>query len=184
MNPYAVPLKLSERQALACLSFARSDICKGGASMAFVFRSLQYLAPDGLSSAQAFDQGQVVPGSCELSAGDLPRVKLATYSIVHEDMIPEALNSVPLVVALDASQSTFHFYKSGLYHQLGCDQDNYNHHVLLVGYSAGEELQANYLLRNSWGLNWGESGHMRLLKNKQVNTCLPLRMAIYPNLAG
>lgn len=62
-------------------------------------------------------------------------------------------------VALAASSSAFQFYKSGVV--TGCNDRGINHGVTLVGTGnlGGENF---YLIRNSWGANWGDNGHIRL----------------------
>jgi len=194
-SPNAPPVKLSERQVLDCLAATptppgSSPVCSGSSSMVQVFDLLQHQPAAGLSTAQNYlDQLSRQPGgaTCDVAPADLPRVRANAYVVVHRDNIPDALlNSGPLTVALDASQSTFHFYSSGLYHDQNCSTDTYNQHLLLVGYSSapeGEPSQAHYLARNSFGPKWGESGHVRLLKDERRNKCLPQNLAIYPNLA-
>ena len=117
-------------------------------------------------------------------------MRLSAFGLVHTDNIPDALvNSGPLAVAVDASQSTFHFYSSGLYHDDGCSPDTYNLHVLLVGLNApegsaaDESSSSSYLVRASLGRKWGESGYMRMLRDSGRNKCLPQHFAVYPNLA-
>uniref|UniRef100_A0A7S1SDI8 Peptidase C1A papain C-terminal domain-containing protein n=1 Tax=Alexandrium catenella TaxID=2925 RepID=A0A7S1SDI8_ALECA len=62
----------------------------------------------------------------------------------------------PVVVSVDASD--WFPYESGIFD--GCSPDAVvNHAVLAVGY----EKRA-YIIRNSWGAQWGEQGHIRLLR--------------------
>lgn len=67
----------------------------------------------------------------------------------------------PVVVAVEA-ESWFN-YESGIFD--GCNKDAVlSHAVLLRGY--GEESSNKFwLIQNSWGSNWGESGHIRLLRH-------------------
>eukprot|EP00913_Durusdinium_trenchii_P001584 g1467.t1 len=66
----------------------------------------------------------------------------------------------PVVVSADASN--WETYGGGIFD--GCGRNAaVNHAVLAVGY--GRSPQGKYwIIRNSWGREWGESGHMRLLR--------------------
>lgn len=64
----------------------------------------------------------------------------------------------PVSIAVDASLSSFHSYKSGVYYDSKCSK-NPNHAVLLVGYGRDEDSEKDYwLVKNSYGEEWGEDG--------------------------
>jgi hypothetical protein len=72
-----------------------------------------------------------------------------------------------------------------------------NHGVLLVGYGTVQKTDRVrgfchefWIIRNSWGANWGEEGFFRLCmdglgdKDKPFGTCLVNKYATWPNLDG
>jgi len=66
----------------------------------------------------------------------------------------------PVVVAVDANN--WFNYDSGIFD--GCDKDAIlGHAVLAKGYAA-DSGNKYWLIQNSWGANWGESGHIRLIR--------------------
>lgn len=67
-------------------------------------------------------------------------------------MVDAIANVGPVSVGIYASDS-FAFYKSGVFVDNNC-QYYPNHAVNLVGYGT-EKNQDYYILRNSWGENWG-----------------------------
>ncbi|GAA34712.2 cathepsin L [Clonorchis sinensis] len=68
----------------------------------------------------------------------------------------------PISVAIHASLESFMGYKSGVYSDEECSSDQLDHAVLVVGY--GEENGIPYwLIKNSWGFDWGEMGNKRKL---------------------
>ncbi len=94
-----------------------------------------------------------------------------------------ALSQTPLSVAIDAEGPHFQFYKSGVYSE-PC-QDNLCHGVLIVGY--GEEDGVKYyVVKNSWGEGWGESGYIRLLRDEKDDAgwCGIRMQASYPEVSG
>jgi len=84
----------------------------------------------------------------------------------NEDAMVAGLNTHgPLSVALDATY--WSYYSNGIYDG-PCSTTTMNHGVLLVGY--GEEKDTKYwIVKNSWGADWGEKGYIRLIRGK--NKC-------------
>ena len=86
-----------------------------------------------------------------------------------ENEIKEYLYSNgPLAIAINADP--FQYYTSGIIDddKYSCDPELLNHAVVLVGY--GNEKGLDYwIIRNSWGENWGEKGYVRVSRGK--GTC-------------
>ena len=94
-----------------------------------------------------------------------------------------ALNQQPVSVAIQADQREFQLYSSGVYTaKCGTTLD---HGVLTVGYDS-QDNQDYYILKNSWGITWGEQGYIKLGRGPQYNDgqgqCGILLEASYPVL--
>jgi len=74
-----------------------------------------------------------------------------------------ALNKQPVSVAIEADQSAFQLYKSGVF--TGTCGSNLDHGVLAVGYGtlSGTDY---YKVKNSWGPSWGQGGYILIQRNK------------------
>jgi len=100
------------------------------------------------------------------------RVRVSGWNALPSNQakpLMEALVSQgPAVVAVDAN--SWFDYESGIFDSCGKDV-TLDHAVLAKGY--GQENGHDYwLIQNSWGQNWGESGHIRLLKHAdEDNQC-------------
>ena len=64
------------------------------------------------------------------------------------------------------------FHSGGIYTDKSCNvAGSYgaiNHAVVLVGYGTENGLDY-WIVRNSWGPNWGEKGHFRIQRG--INLC-------------
>ena len=89
----------------------------------------------------------------------------STWDPVDEDEIKEFLYETgPLAVALNAN--TLQFYTGGIVDSSSwiCSTSGINHAVTLVGY--GVDTKDYWIVRNSWGKNWGEDGYFRIARGK------------------
>ncbi|XP_019524326.1 PREDICTED: cathepsin L1-like [Hipposideros armiger] len=88
----------------------------------------------------------------------------------------------PISVGIDASYSSFQFYKNGIYYEPQCSSEDLDHGVLVVGYGFEKaELDRNkyWIVKNSWGTDWGMKGYIKMAKDRN-NHCGIATMASYP----
>lgn len=70
----------------------------------------------------------------------------------------------------------------GVYSDPECtnNEDDLKHAMVLVGYGEDPQDGAYWILRNSWGKDWGENGYIRV--RRRGNLCGVSTFAVYPVL--
>lgn len=162
---------LSPQQIATCAPNPLECGGKGNCQGATAELAFDYVA----SSAGLYDEFQMpyteyygVESKCVLPS-DTPRAIISGYIKLEENNYEQLMYAVanvgPIAVSVDASN--WHSYSSGIFN--GCNQTNpdINHAVVLVGYGTDYTSGQDYwLVRNSWSASWGESGYIRLLRQK------------------
>merc|ERR1712178_567954 len=93
------------------------------------------------------------------------------------DKMQSAIQQQPVSIAIQADQSSFQHYTSGILS--GNCGTNLDHGVLAVGYDSGAGY---WLVKNSWGTSWGDQGYIKL--SQTGNVCGILSQPVYPTVSG
>ena len=100
-------------------------------------------------------------GSCTGDLSDKVLTVSNYYTLSGESsMAAHAVSTGPIAIAVDAN--TWSSYTGGIMSSCGTSID---HAVQAVGV----DTSSYWLIRNSWGSSWGESGYIRLAYGQ--NTC-------------
>jgi len=103
--------------------------------------------------------------------------KVKSYKDVSPDgtgaSLKAALQKGPVSVAVEADQTAFQFYHTGVVTK-GCGSQ-LDHGVLAVGYG-NLNGQDYFLVKNSWGPSWGDKGYIRIAPDQ----CGITHAASYP----
>lgn len=151
--------KFSEQQLVDCSKNDDNDGCNGGfMDFAFIYLFNHYFC---LSSDYPY---KGVDGICKYDDCKRKGIHAVTG---HKAVTPnqtkalkEALNSGPVSVAVEANNSAFKNYKGGIINS-DCGE-NLDHGVTAVGYGVDEKQGEYFIVRNSWGTTWGESGYFKI----------------------
>lgn len=145
-------VQLSEQQLVDCGSAVGCQGCNGG----WASKALSYLQSAGGSVARSAYPYTGRDGSCRKGIA-------AAAKVTGVSGVSNAKTSIaggPIAVYLEAN-SGFMSYTGGIYNGV-CGQ--YNHAVTVVGWGVSGATEY-WIIRNSWGSNWGESGHIRVKIN-------------------
>ncbi|KAJ7944459.1 Cysteine proteinase [Quillaja saponaria] len=152
-------LSLSEQELVDC-DRVHNQGCNGGL-MDYAFEFI--IQNGGIDTEQDYPyQGD--NGKCDPTR-NAKVVSIDGYEDVQpydEIALKKAVAHQPVSVAIEATGRALQLYQSGVFNgECGTSLD---HAVVAVGY--GTENGVDYwLVRNSWGTNWGEDGYVKIERN-------------------
>jgi len=152
-------VSFSEQQIVDCSSSYGNEGCNGGL-MDYCF---QYTAAEGIEPASVYPY-KAVQGTCKY-AKTKTVFKNTGFSDVPQgdnDALASAVAQQPVSVGIEADSSAFQLYTSGIFNDPSCGTQ-LDHGVLAVGYGSANSTDY-WIIKNSWGTSWGESGYMRMIK--------------------
>ncbi|RZC37668.1 cathepsin L1 [Asbolus verrucosus] len=171
---YRSTVTLSEQQLVDCVRNAQG--CRGG----WMNNAFTYIARNGGINYDRDYPYQAKDGPCRYRSGK-PRVTIRGYAyltVANENMLKQMVATRgPISVAIDAG-GNFGGYRSGVYYNPSCSTSKFTHAVVIVGY--GNENGMDYwLVKNSWGPDWGQNGYIKMARNRR-NHCGIASKASYP----
>jgi len=163
---------LSEQQLVDCSDSYGNQGCNGG----LMDQAFEYIIANGITTEAAYPY-TAQDGQCQ--SGKPVASRLTSYVDVtagSEDALLQAVALGPVSVAIEADQQCFQFYSGGILSDPSCGMQ-LDHGVLAVGYgtTAGTDF---WIVKNSWGTSWGESGYIRMIRGQ--NECGIAQEASYP----
>ncbi|CCF76151.1 Papain family cysteine protease [Babesia microti strain RI] len=153
-------LVLSPQELVDCTINANG--CKGGNPI----YAFNYVRDHGLCTLNDYPyvgfQQKCSSSSCK------HKIPIKNKMLVTSGFDIALAQGSPMVVGIDAN-GPFQHYSHGIF-EAPCTPGTSNHAVLLVGYGVDKETGKKYwVIKNSWGPDWGEKGYARILRSDDGN---------------
>jgi len=173
-------LSFSEQQLVDCAGLRWGNFgCNGGLQQ----YAFNYWGKFNAMSEAAYPYAGV-DQPCAYDANNTTGVNVPSWAWVTPYVatgIQQALVQQPLSISIQANQLSFQLYKSGVFNNSNCGT-NLDHAVLNIGYGTDATGGPYWLVKNSWGTSWGESGYIRFAQVADGNGICGNQMEpLYPN---
>ncbi|XP_054778213.1 zingipain-1-like [Prosopis cineraria] len=157
-------VSVSEQQLVSC--DPNSYGCSGGQA----FFAFEYVIKNGGIASEEDYPYEAINGTC-----DHEKKKIAltidgygNVTSLSEQSLFCAVSRQPVSVYIYATTQDFQFYKGGLFDGSSCTNVshwNTTHAMLIVGYDSFGDGLDYWIVKNSWGKDWGDNGYIYIKRN-------------------
>lgn len=171
-------VSLSEQELIDC-DTQENKGCNGG----IMDSAFDFIKKKGGISTENTYPYKAAQKRCDVRKMNSPAVSIDGHEDVpanDEDALLKAVANQPVAVAIEASGSDFQFYSEGVFTgECGKELD---HGVAIVGYGSAQDGTKYWIVRNSWGSEWGEKGYIRMQRGieDKEGLCGIAMLASYP----
>lgn len=160
-------VSLSEQQLVDCAGLKYGNLGCGGGLMDGAFK---YAIDHGMCSESAYPYVSGTTKNAGTCHSCTPAVTMSGCADVKPNnqlALKEAVAMGPVSIAIEADTRYFQSYSGGILTSTSCGT-TLDHGVLIVGYGS-ENGQKYWIVKNSWGPNWGEKGYVRIARSDSTN---------------
>ncbi|GAV89874.1 Peptidase_C1 domain-containing protein/Inhibitor_I29 domain-containing protein [Cephalotus follicularis] len=153
---------LSEQQLVDCDVNGMDAGCEGG----LMDTAFDYIMSNGGLATDASYPYKGTDGTCNTKKEAIKSARITGYQDVpsnSESDLMKAVANQPVSVAVEGGGYDFQLYSSGIFSgECGTDLD---HAITAIGYGTSADGTKYWLVKNSWGTGWGESGYMLMKRD-------------------
>jgi len=155
-------VSLSEQQLVDC-NYLTDHGCLGGLPA----NAITYAAKYGLETEAQYPY-KAKQGICTVNKTQSIKYVGGKKAVTPNNLIQfkAALVTMPVSVGIEADQDIFQHYTSGIITK-DCG-DVLDHAVLVVGYTTVNNVEA-FIVKNSWGTDWGLNGYVYISTDATAN---------------
>ena len=159
-------INLAESQWVDCDTHSGNQGCNGGD----VQLAYQYAEKNPIQLLETYPY-VAEDGKCKYNRR-LGKVSVTEWHNVKTESVRALKASIaagPSHVSVRADKPVFHQYTGGIITSDACGVEH-NHAILAVGYGT-ENGTPYYIVKNSWGPEWGEKGYVRIGQHEGPGIC-------------
>lgn len=157
-------IQLSDQEIIDCASDFGTFQCEGGVA----FAVFDYIKENGGISSAADYPYEAKAGECRRSEKEKVKIDMKGYGFMMKDGDDVLMSAVaelgPIMISIDTDHESFMHYASGVYYDEKCTTE-VNHGAVVVGYGS-EDGEDFWIVKNSFGEKWGESGYVRIIRGR------------------
>ncbi|XP_047314462.1 cysteine proteinase COT44-like [Impatiens glandulifera] len=154
-------IDLSEQELIDCDRSVNTG-CKSGRQV----NAFKFITSNGGIDTEKDYPYLEADGTCNATKMKSKVVSIDGYEEIlprnNENSLKKAVAHQPISVGIEAYGKAFKNYVSGIF--TGICGTSLDHAVVVVGYGSEKGLDY-WIVRNSWGSKWGESGYLRIQRN-------------------
>jgi len=120
-------------------------------------------------------------GSCKDSsiAGVVSSSSATQIEAHNVDALKAAIEQGPISVTVEADTATFQGYQGGVINSDACGR-SLDHAITAIGWGS-DDKQDYYIVRNSWGAEWGDAGYLKIAAGGDY--CGIENISVFPTIA-